>query len=103
MPAPTLLPAVARSRHRSPPDFNLAPASQNDGQLGSVSALRRHLDGNPPLHPFLTGLFPAIPRQVPCQRLQRHSALIAKLPLAKPARFAFGRQAVGFFTASPPP
>jgi hypothetical protein len=87
----------------APSDFNPAPAGQNDGQLGTISALRRHLDSNPPRHLILTGLLPTISGQVPCQCFQRHSALLAELALAQPARFTFGRQLVGFFPASPPP
>jgi hypothetical protein len=87
----------------APSDFNPAPASQNDRQLGSIPALRRHLDSNPPRHLFLTLLLPTISSQVPNQRFQRHAPLFAELPLAEPARFTFGRQPVGFFTSPPPP
>lgn len=85
------------------PDFNPATASQNEGQLGRVPALRCHLDCNPPRYLILTGSLPTILGHIPCQGFQRHSALIAELPLAEAARFTFGRQPIGFFTASPPP
>jgi len=87
----------------APPDFNLASARQNDGQLARISALRRHLNRNPLRLLILTGLLPSISGQVPCEGFQRHSALLAELPLAKAARFTFDCQLFGFFTASPPP
>jgi len=84
------------------PDFNPAPASHYDGELGRISALRCHFDCNPPRLLLLTGSLPTIPRNIPRQRFQRHAALIAEIPLAEAARFTFRRQPVGFFTASPP-
>jgi len=36
--------ATQRFVVEAPPDFNPAPARQNDGQLASISALRRNLD-----------------------------------------------------------
>jgi hypothetical protein len=90
-------------RVEAPPDFYPAPASQNDGQLAGVSALRRHLDRNPLRLLILTGLLPSISGQVPRQGLQRHSSLLAELPLAQAARFTFHCQLVGLFTVSSPP
>jgi hypothetical protein len=68
---------------KATPDFDPAFASQNNGQLGTIAGLRRHLDCHPLRSLMPNSLLPAIPSQVSRQCLQGHSALLAEFPLAR--------------------